>query len=239
MCILPVSCTLFPFWMIAAGAHIADTLAHEMGHSLFSWIFGKAAFPMIFTLFGASQAAGMTIAFDHNWWVQIAVWGTLAFNAYQFRQRQSNWWLVFTAMLALSLLVFTRFNTVVIAYMGHGGSIMVGGWLLYRAFLYIDARNGFERWLNAFFGCFLILNTMYFSYSLLFDAVSHTDYVNHVAFGITHNDFAVIAEEISSWSVKGIAWFTLGYGSITIVIAFLLAIYRDKEEEDADIEKVY
>lgn len=232
LCILPQTKSIFPFWVIASGAFIADTLFHELGHTLFNWLFGTPAIPMIFTLFGADQAGGMSMAWDRSWIVQGMAFAALAIALYwSYTER----WL-FTCLLCLTALVgalaFTPYYVVVILYMGHGSAILVGGWLLYRAWLYLDSRNGFERWLNAFFGFFLVLNNFYFSCMLAFDTETRKDYSEHTPFGISHDDFTAITFEITRWSVKGVALFTLGYCAVTILVSFLLAVMNSAEEED-------
>src|SRR5277367_2959407 len=84
LALLPATRDMFPFWVIAAGLHICDTLFHELGHTLFAWLFGRPAVPMIFTLFGADQAGGMTIYREHSWFVQIGAFLALAYGC---------WWL--------------------------------------------------------------------------------------------------------------------------------------------------
>jgi hypothetical protein len=115
--------------------------------------------------------------------------------------------------------------------MGHGGSTLMGGFLLCRAWIYYDARNDYERWLNALFGFFLILWNFYFSYGLAFDADAQADYNDHVAFGITHNDFRVMAMMIPGWSVRGIGLFTMGLCVIVMLLSLPAAAWFKKTLE--------
>ncbi len=228
-CILPATSGMIVFWVIACGAHIADTLFHELGHTVFSWLFGAPAIPMIFTLYGADQAGGMTLTYERSWLVQ---WGAYAGMGYGCFWAYRNWFRVFVPAVVFCAVVvgvsLSRHYEIVIDYMGHGGAIAVGGFFLFRAWVYMDARNGYERWLNAFFGFFLTLDNVYFAYNIAFDAWARDDYTGHVAFGLTHNDFQKIAEEMAGWSTRGVAVFTLGYAGVVIVGAFVLAgLLRD------------
>jgi hypothetical protein len=223
--ILPATRGIFPISAIAVAAHIADTLFHEMGHTVFFWLFGQPAIPMIFTMYGADQAGGMSMPLlGRSWFTQIVAFGALAYGCWRVRR---DWPSLFIPAVLFSLIIgvlaFTRYYEVVILFMGHGGAIAMGGFFLFRAWLGRDARNAYERWLNAFFGFFLVLNNFYFSYDIGFNLEAQSDYNERVAFGISHNDFYAITEIIYSWTVKGIAAFTMAYCIAVIVGSFLLA----------------
>lgn len=225
-CILPATRDSFPFWIMAAGMHMADTLFHEMGHTLFMWLFGIPAIPMILTFFGADQAGGMSLPLHERlWFLQVSSLIVLAYVCYW----SWNYWreLFLPAVIfsvAIAACALTKYYMAVILFMGHGGSIAMGSFFLFRAWLNLDARNGFERWLNAFFGFFLTLYNIYFAYTLAFDAFARSEYSEHVAFGISHNDFAAITDEVVSWSVKGVAIFTIAYGMAAITAPFVAAL---------------
>lgn len=224
-CILPASRDIFPFWLMAAGLHIADTLFHELGHTVAAWLFGCPSIPMIFTLFGADQAGGMTLTWDRSWLMQLVAFAGLGYACYRARKNES-WLLIPTAILNLFVVIiaFTKWYSLIIYYMGHGGSILIGGFFLFRSWIYLDARNAYERWLNALFGFFVIVSNFYFSYNLAFNSTAAGDYSDHVAFGITHNDFKEMAMAMSGWSVKGIAVFTMFYCMAAVIGSFLAAI---------------
>ena len=232
--LLPATKEMFPFWVIARGAFVADALFHEMGHTIFYWLFGHVAIPMIFTLFGSDQAGGMSMAMGRNWFLQILVFAALAYGVYWVKE---NWRALLIPYCLFSVLVtvaaFTKYTDVVIAYMGHGSSIAMGGFFLFRAWIYLDARNSYERWLNAFFGFYLTLSNMVFSYGLAFNTDARGDYSSHLAFGAGHNDFWNIAMVIPSWSVKGIAMFTIGYGVAMIIGSCVAAAFLDDYFEDS------
>jgi len=234
LCISTASRDIFPFWVIRRGAFVGDALFHEMGHTLFYWLFGQPAIPMIFTFFGSDQAGGMSMPLmERNWFMQIAMFAVLAYGCYWVRK---NYPKLFIATIIFSLLIFavafTRYTPIVIAYMGHGSSILVGGFLLFRTWIYLDARNQYERWLNAFLGFYLILSNLCFSYNLAFNPVTRGGYDDHIAFGASHNDFWMMAMEMPGWSVKGIAIFTIGYCLAAIIGSFILAMYLNDAFEE-------
>jgi hypothetical protein len=234
LCLAPQTHDKIPFSIINAGAHIADVLFHELGHTLFYWLSGYPAIPMIFTLFGADQAGGMALTFGHSWAVQIGVWVALAYFIYFFYDHNSRWFIAVAILLAISLInAISDYDTLLATYMGHGGSILMGGFFLFRAWIYLDARNQFERWLNGFFGFYLILSNIQFSYNLIYDAAAKILYSQHAAFGAMHNDFMAMTEMIYGLSMDTIATFTIVYGFLVIIGAYALAAYLSDEFEYA------
>lgn len=225
LCLAPATHDMLPFSIINAGAHIADVMFHEIGHTVFSWLAGIPAIPMIFTIFGANEAGGMAMTFGHSWLVHAVMWAVLAYGIYFFYSHESRWFIVMALLLGTSLInAVTGYGDVLATYMGHGGAILAGSYFLFRAWIYLDARNQFERWLNGFFGFYLILCNMFFSYRLIYDEVERTKYSGHAAFGAVHNDFMVMTQAVYSFSIEGIAWFTIFYGALAVIGAFIVAL---------------
>lgn len=229
--IAPQTRAVFPLWVIAAGLQIGDTLFHELGHCITAWLCGQPAIPMIFTMFGADQAGGMTLYWDRSWFVQGAAFGAMAYGCYWCREAIP---LLFPPAVAMSLGVALAAalgkQAMLVAYMGHGGAILMGGFFLFRAWVYLDARNRYERWLNALFGFFLVLHNLAFSYGLAYNSDARGDYSDHMAFGITHNDFMVIALMAPGWSVKGVGLFSIGVCLLTLLGSYVAAVlYADEE----------
>lgn len=232
LCVLPETRQITPIWIIAAGLNVGDTLFHELGHAGFAWLLGRPAIPMIFTLFGADQAAGLSISFGRSWYVQIAAFAILAYACVWIRD---NYSFLFIPAVIFSLaivgLAFSdeKYHQVLIAYMGHGTSMLVGGFMLFRAWVYLDSRNQYERWLNALFGFFITFYNIHFAYMLAYDPFFREVYSEHVDFGISHNDFWAIAQLMHGWTVHKIALFTIGYGVAVILIACIAApLLQDK-----------
>lgn len=222
--VLPETSHIPPFWIVHAGLKIADTLFHELGHTLFAWFFGIPAIPMLFTLFGADQAGGMSMQLaGWSWIMQLVALVIMGYGCYRLREAYESLFIpaaLFTVAIAAA--GFTGYHQQIIGYMGHGGSILMGGYLLFRGWTYLDARGGFERWLNGLFGFFLVFVNMRFSYRLIYDEATRERYGN-TAFGVSHNDFLALADMVPGWTVEGVAMFTIGFGAATILAAFILA----------------
>jgi hypothetical protein len=223
---------MFPFWCIHLLGRVPDALFHEMGHTIFNWLFGVPAFPMIMTLFGSDQAAGLTMAGDRHWWLQITAFAVLGWCCFRLKENRSPLFIPAVCFsLAVTCIAFTPYYQVIILFMGNGGAAASGGWLLYRGMVDEDARGAFSRWINAFIGFFLLFHNLHFAYSLGFDAQAREAYTSHVAFGIADNDFQAIADRVWRWSVKGIALFFMLYCGVVLVVSAIVALYwRDTED---------
>src|SRR5262249_28729728 len=139
----------------------------------------------------------------------IAIIGLL-YLCYDLYSAASNW--LYAAIIVAIIVIAVAasgYYLTAIAYMGHGGLILMGGFFLFRSWLGLAARNLYERWLNAFLGFFMILDNMYFAYRLIYDADYNEDYSSHVIGGIGHNDFIQMTGQMPGLTVHGIAGFTL------------------------------
>ncbi len=226
LCILPGTSNSFPLWIIASGASVADTMFHELGHSITGWLLGVPNVPSILTIFGRGQAAGLTWHFGHFWLLQGIVIAGFAYLSYDLYHAASRWFLVSVVMTALVIIIgFSGYYQAAISYMGHGGAILMGAFFLFRSWLGLAARNLYERWLNAFLGFFPVLNNIHFAYTLAYDADFNEQYSDHVIGGVTHNDLVKLAGEVAGWTVHGIAVFTIIFGAAMLLLSFFASIY--------------
>lgn len=228
LCLIPATQELFPLWVIRAGMEIGDTLFHELGHSLFGWLFGIPNFPAILTLFGRDQASGITFMWERSWLLQLFVFIGLGYACYWGRQQMERWfwWVVLFISVTIFILSFTDSPELIVTFMGHGGSMVMGGFFLFRGWLNLDSRNGFERWLNGFFGFYLLLNNIQFGYNLAYDPFLREEYSNALIGQVGHHDFMKMTELAPSLTVGGIAVFTIVFG-----VFILLAFYIHSQKE--------
>lgn len=222
---------MFPLWAIDAGMGIAETMFHEMGHTIFSWLFGMPAIPSILTLFGRDQASGVTLTFSRIWFLQILAFAVMAYMCYRLRRRHSLlFWPGVVFSLGIIALAFTRYYLLAVLYMGNGGVVFMGGFFLFRACTYRIARVAYEHWLNAFFGFFFIFHIVHFAYKLAKDAAFREAYASPTFGGAIDNDFVQMVDQMWAWSVQGIAIATLVYAACAFFLPPLLAWYVQKED---------
>ena len=231
--VLPVTQGVFPFWVISKACHLADTMFHEVGHSLFAWAFGYPSIPSIFTLFGSDQAGGLALTFDHSWAVQCMVWAAMAYGIWWLWREERTSWAIIAASLCVVLvpLAFWRHHTLVGLYMGHGSAILMGCFFLYRGLLDLSARHAVERWLNLFLGFYMLVRNGGFAWLLAFDAYAREEYSSLKIFGAAHHDFMAMQEEWYRLSVQGIAQATVAFVMVSAVITCVLAYIRRHDYE--------
>lgn len=225
LCLMESTRHIFPFWIIARGSFVMDTLFHELGHSIFGWLFGFPNIPMIFTIFQSDKMGGMALMLGHLLILQFAAVIALGYACYYIRGSFLYIPLV-TFTVIIAIISASGYGQLFIDYMGHGSATLVGGFFLYRAWANIAPRGKLERWLNAYFGAYLTLGNTHFAYKLITDSYFFSEYTNEVEF-IGHRDFVKVAEQLAI-SVNSVAIFTIILGLATIAIsAILAAIYSE------------
>ncbi len=219
-------------WVISVPAYIADTMFHEVGHAIFAWSFGQPAIPSILTLYGSDQASGLTLQFGHSWIIQLLAWCVMAWGCYWLWRKDMRLWAGMAGLFSLFMVVaaFWPHNKVIVAYMGHGSSIAMGGFFLYRGLLNLKARHLIGRWLNLFFGLYFLVHNGAFAWRIGFDAMSRSDYVGRSPFG-GHHDFQTMVDLWGRLSVVGIAQATVVYVLLVLLMTVVLAWYRRNDYE--------
>lgn len=220
-CLHPEIRSLFPFWVIDAGAYFANTMFHEVGHSIFAWLFGMPSIPSVFTLFGREQAAGVALTFERNWFVQGASLLGMAYALYWVWNNEFRFWFwsLFALFIIVLALIFTPYTRILPIYMGHGSAMLVGAFFLFRGLVNMDSRNNYERWLNAFLGWYLLLQNMHFGWGLWKDLAKRAEYEN----AALNHDFSQLTQIMYGWSVEGIGQFTVFFGAALIIFSFIAA----------------
>lgn len=221
----------FILWLIYRLMYVADTMFHELGHTVFDWAFGMPALPSIFTLFGSDQAGGVTLTLDRSWVVQGVSFAVLAYGCYWIKRNYPLlFWYALAATLVIAALAFTRYYRIVELYMGHGGSIFMGGFFLWRAWQDTFTDNAYRRWLNAFLGFFLVLNNLNFAYKLATNTLFRQEYTSSTFGGAVDNDFVQITDLMWRWSLEGIGQFTIAYCVLALIAPIFLACYLNEDE---------
>src|ERR1700744_2063957 len=81
--IFPPTRDMLLFYIIRRAMFVGDAMFHEMGHTIFFWLFGQPAIPMIFTIFGSDQAGGMSMPIiERSWIMQDLSFAALAYGCY-------------------------------------------------------------------------------------------------------------------------------------------------------------
>jgi hypothetical protein len=235
LCVLETTRDLAFIFVISNALNLADTLFHELGHSLFAWLFGMPSIPSILTLFGADKAGGITLAFERIVLLQLVSLAGLGYLCFRLWRSWSPF-LVPVSMASLLILVLsvTDYYMLLVSYMGHAASIFMGGFFVFRSMVNLHARHAFERWLNALFGSFLLLDNFRFSFGLVFDAFERQAYSGWVN-GVGHNDFVKIAREFRWLEITHVAAVTMLLCLVVVGVAYLQAVRFESSRRLAEV----
>ncbi|MGE4312923.1 MAG: hypothetical protein AB7E85_01465 [Pseudobdellovibrionaceae bacterium] len=217
----------FPLGWLSAGMVYMATFFHELGHTLFLWLFGYFTLPS----FDFVHGGGMAWYFGgQNIVILITVWAALAYGIWHFqfnRLVQAGLGLLLAISLCFS---FTDQYMSVADFMGPAAEPLIAAFFLFRALFDVAPRGNLERFLNAYFGWGLILQVFINAQGLL----------NSVAYRLVYyeqkgshgfGDFDKIAERVSFLSFENIVWIWGIMALACLIVPFVLRAFWDKYEE--------
>lgn len=210
--------------------YFGEILFHELGHTLFFWLFGSAAVPSIMTMIGSDKAGGYSLVIGEHWMIQVLADAAMVYGCYHFRERKLIFYPAVALTVLMVLLSFTSVARWLPIYMGQGGSILAAAVLLYRAWLDVGVHHITERWLNALYGFFITFHNGWFSHQLMGDTAERARYEG----AELTNDFVVLADTVPGWTLNGLALSTLILSLLVLVGSFAAAAYfAESERYDA------
>jgi hypothetical protein len=209
------------------------TLLHEFGHAAAAWLLGCPALPAFDLMYGG----GITEHHDFQLPLGIlvaAAWGWLGWT---FRRNPRSLLVIGLCGGAWLVAVSSEWRReLVIASMGHGGELILGGALLYLALIGRGWRiPEIERPLGAFAGSFVLMHTMKFAWRLRHDAEVLAAYGEGKG-GALMNDLEAIALDIKIWTgvsmdVPEVAGWLLFFALSAAATAIMLYVFRRQVEE--------
>lgn len=211
-----------PLNFLYFGLSYMDTFFHEIGHTIFSWVFGIPALPAFDFKYGGGWSLPMT---GHSISAQIAVLCAAACGLYY----QKDMIYPFAMKVAIGFLIvfgiigFTDFYEDIILFMGHGATALLGGFMLARGIYGVFLTRPEERWLNVFVGTFFILDQIKMCHALLHDMEYQMLYETQKG-GRGMGDLTRIANNHIGWTQEGVAVFLMIF-TIFAGIAIPLAIH--------------
>lgn len=160
--------------LIATGLSYVGVFFHELGHTLFYWLYGYVAVPT----FDFVSGGGMTYQFgERSWLLQGAVWLALAgVTALAWRRARI---LVLPLGMFATFIIATSLMDVhqdVIVFMGHGIEAALAAFLLCRGYYNIWLSRPAERWINVFIGAYLMGSVITLVWALMFNPSFAADY---------------------------------------------------------------
>ncbi|MCP4214030.1 MAG: hypothetical protein GY765_05195 [bacterium] len=198
------------------------TLAHEIGHAIFGWLYGYPSIPA----FDFAYGGGVTMHQDRKLFIVIIVYILLAALLYMYRGNRLTLGILIGGTALYSLTAFTSLHSMIILFMGHGTELIFGGICFYRALSGSAVVVAAERPLYAFLGFFIFFSDCGFAFRLMTSKMFRADY--EAAKGGGHwMDFSRIAEEYLDVRLATVALFFLLLCLLMPVATYLF--YRKKE----------
>ncbi len=164
-----------PLSFITYGLFYMGIFFHELGHTVFGWIFGYPSLPS----FDFADGGGMAYHFDRTWLLQIAFYGAGIYGLYKLKSSYYDALFLPAAILffALAAVGLTTYHNAVILIMGHGTEALLGGFMIARAIFNAGLIRPEERWLNALVGFYFQCNLINMCVRIMHDPQYRFEYM--------------------------------------------------------------
>lgn len=199
-----------------------NILTHELGHAMFSWMFGRFAIPSFDFMFGG----GMTMIYDRapGFTVVMAIVFIIA-AFFSLRNFFRLAWLVVFGAVYFTI-ILTGADEALGIFMGHGSELIFVGIFLYRGISSFACKYEAERYIYVMLASFMLFNDISFANGLLFDPYKVSEYMEGKG-GIVDNDFVRVANEYWHVKLSTVVSFYYFLSLITPVVTILLYRYRE------------
>jgi len=196
------------------------TLVHELGHTVFYWIYGYPAYPAFDFVFGG----GVTVSsYDRQVAFVFLLLGGLVWLAYRLRRQPKPLVVLGLAILAYAATAFSQIHHVVISAMGHGFELLFAALFLYRGLTGWGCVHAIERPLYAFLAFYITLHNLSFGYGLVSDAYTRQIYLEGKR-GIDH-DLVFVARQLG-WRLVSVARVLVLATALALLAGLLAALNR-------------
>ena len=203
------------------------TFFHELGHTLFAWLYGYPTIPVFDFAHGGGLAISVT---GQSYLVRGAALAVIGYGAYLLRDFTP--FMIGLAVLGVFILA-TGFSEDIhmsmVDFMGPGAEALVAGFLLTRALLDISPGGVTERLLNAVFGFGILFQVLIKGFALLRNDAYRLVYFEQKG---THGfgDFDKIAERFLPLGFDGVVTIWLVLACLCLSVPFFL-YWQDRRAE--------
>ena len=195
---LAAATQLFPLLGILVGYFVV--LAHELGHTLAGWAFGRPSLPALDFLYGG----GVTAYMDTSKALLVLIYAALACGVWIFRRNRASLALVAGCAVLHALLIWSGGDRALITTMGHGTELLIAALFVHRALSGRGCTLAAERPLYAWIGLHIVLHDLRFAWGLMTSDRARELYGN--AKGGGHwMDFDVLANQVLHVPLEAIA----------------------------------
>lgn len=221
-----------PISWLAMGMHQMDIFFHETGHSLFHWFYGKPSIPT----FDFQHGGGVAYGWPQQTILIILIHGLFLFGLLYFRHERRIQLLIGLIGFIHLATVYTDLHQAVYLFMGHGTTIAIASFFLYRAWFDLAPRGMTERYLNGIIGFGVMFQNILLFWGLKNDEIVRTVYFQQKD-GHGLGDFNKISN-IIKMPVTDLATFSILYACVLIILPAVLYYTSNKrfiDSHDGDI----
>ncbi|MEW6530125.1 MAG: zinc ribbon domain-containing protein [Thermodesulfobacteriota bacterium] len=200
----------------------AMILVHEMGHSIFGWIYGYPSLPAFDFVYGG----GMTLHIDRSYLLLGVIYALLVWAIWFWRKNTAAIVVLIILGVIHALTAFSRTHEVIILFMGHGTELAIAAIFIYRALSGAAVVHTAERPLYAAVGLFIVFYDLSFAYALMTSADARALY-GEAKGGGHWMDFSRIAQEYLHTKLSTVARFFLLCCLLPIPVGYFLFRYQE------------
>lgn len=201
--------------------HYMITLVHELGHTVFGWLFGYPSIPAFDFVYGG----GITMHRNQSSLIIVLIYILLAGLFYVFRKNHLTLLLLVAGVAGYTLAVFTSFHHLIILFMGHGTELIFAGIFFYRALSGSSIIVAVERPLYAFLAFFILFKDFRFAYQL-YSSPAHRQMYAAAKGGGHWMDFSRIAREFLGVQLESVAGMFFMICLLVIPATYLFFRYK-------------
>ncbi len=210
--------TIWPLSLAAIGMDMMCTFFHEIGHSVFSWLFGYPSLPS----FDFQHGGGMEYHLDRVPFFEWGLMGAAAYGVWFIARLHMGFGIAAGVLFLLyAAAMFSEFHNVIVLFMGNGAEIAIGSFILARVIFDAVPPRPAELEVHALAGWYLLLDPIRLSWGLIFDPEAREIYWTQKGsegFG----DFSRIADYFGFANEVPVAWFCILMAVCGLAAPFVL-----------------
>jgi len=218
----------FPLSVLGMGMHQMDIFFHEIGHTIFHWFYGMPSIPT----FDFDHGGGVAHAWPQNTFLIITIHAAFIGGLLYFKDNRPLQILIAAIGLFDLATVYNESHEAIYLFMGHGVTIAMGSFLLYRAWFDLAPRGVLERYLNGIIGFGIIFQNMVLFVGLMKDDIVRTVYYQQKD-GHGKGDFDRIVSLIEPATVQNIALVSFLYALVFLILPAIAYFLSNKRLIDA------
>ena len=209
-------------------------LVHELGHSIFGWLYGYPSIPA----FDFTYGGGVAITMHRKIEITYVTYAVLIYGIFYLRKNLIPLVCNIGFLIVFALTSRNEWADIMRIYMGHGTELVFAAIFLYRGLTGSQSVNNIESSLYIACAFFIFSQNLDFAHSLRNDAAFLANYMQGKG-DLTHDFHVLCLEHFNKSQIRDVAFFHYFAIGFTVLIgigfaalrAFLLQREFDEEED--------